>query len=121
SSRARRPAARWHKLNPGQKSRAKRVEESREAVFREEHGHLCWCRLLQSSPCTAYPRISMFSYRHAFHAGNHADVLKHMVLIQLLDYMKQKEGPLMFVDTHAGAGIYSLEGGQAAKTAEYAS
>lgn len=62
----------------------------------------------------------MFSYRHAFHAGNHADVLKHTVLIQLLDYMSQKEGPLMFVDTHAGAGIYSLEGGQAAKTAEYA-
>ena len=63
----------------------------------------------------------MFSYRHAFHAGNHADVLKHMVLIQLLDYLTQKDGALMFVDTHAGAGIYSLEGGQAAKTAEYAS
>lgn len=63
----------------------------------------------------------MFSYRHAFHAGNHADVLKHTVLIQLLDYMTQKEGAIMFVDTHAGAGIYSLEGGQAAKTAEYAS
>jgi 23S rRNA (adenine2030-N6)-methyltransferase len=63
----------------------------------------------------------MFSYRHAFHAGNHADVLKHTVLIQLLDYLTQKEGPVMFVDSHAGAGIYSLEGGQAAKTAEYAS
>lgn len=61
----------------------------------------------------------MFSYRHAFHAGNHADVLKHMVLILLADYLTQKEGALMFVDTHAGGGIYALDSSQAAKNAEF--
>ena len=51
----------------------------------------------------------MFSYRHAFHAGNHADVLKHTVLLQLIRYIEQKETACMFIDTHAGAGIYALE------------
>ncbi len=63
----------------------------------------------------------MFSYRHAFHAGNHADVLKHTVLIQLLDYMTQKDKPVMIVDTHAGAGLYKLDEGHAAKSGESAS
>ena len=62
----------------------------------------------------------MFSYRHGFHAGNHADVLKHVVLVQLLTHMASKDKPFTFVDTHAGAGAYSLEtGSYAAKTAEY--
>ena len=61
----------------------------------------------------------MFSYRHAFHAGNHADVLKHMVMLQLLRYMGQKETPTMVIDTHAGAGLYALDTGYAAKSAEY--
>ena len=61
----------------------------------------------------------MFSYRHAFHAGNHADVLKHVITIQLLNYMAQKEAPYLYVDTHAGAGLYALETGYAAKNAEY--
>lgn len=61
----------------------------------------------------------MFSYRHAFHAGNHADVLKHMVTIQLLRYMGQKETPYMVIDTHAGAGLYALDGNYASKNAEY--
>ncbi len=61
----------------------------------------------------------MLSYRHAFHAGNHADVLKHFVTIQLLEYMGQKEAPFMYIDTHAGAGLYSLDTGYAAKNAEY--
>jgi 23S rRNA (adenine2030-N6)-methyltransferase len=61
----------------------------------------------------------MLSYRHAFHAGNHADVLKHLVLIQLLRYFGQKETPYMYVDTHAGAGVYALDIGYAAKNAEY--
>ena len=47
----------------------------------------------------------MLSYRHAFHAGNHADVLKHAVTIQLLQYLGQKDGPYMYIDTHAGAGV----------------
>jgi len=63
----------------------------------------------------------MFSYRHAFHAGNHADVLKHVVLIQLLRYLGQKDTPYMYIDTHAGAGIYALDTGQAAKSQEYES
>ena len=60
----------------------------------------------------------MFSYQHAFHAGNHADVLKHVVLIQTLSYAIQKEVPVFYVDTHAGSGIYSLKGAQARKSAE---
>jgi 23S rRNA (adenine2030-N6)-methyltransferase len=63
----------------------------------------------------------MLSYRHGFHAGNHADVLKHMVLVQLLRYLTQKEKPLWFVDTHAGAAAHALEGDYAAKNAEYES
>jgi 23S rRNA (adenine2030-N6)-methyltransferase len=51
----------------------------------------------------------MFSYRHAYHAGNHADVLKHTVLIAILQYMTQKDVGLSVVDTHAGAGIYRLD------------
>ncbi|TCS36027.1 23S rRNA (adenine2030-N6)-methyltransferase [Paucimonas lemoignei] len=61
----------------------------------------------------------MLSYRHAFHAGNHADVLKHMVLIQLLRYLNQKDAPYMVIDTHAGAGVYALDSEQATKNAEF--
>jgi 23S rRNA (adenine2030-N6)-methyltransferase len=61
----------------------------------------------------------MLSYRHAFHAGNHADVLKHVVTMQLLSYLNQKDAPYMYIDTHAGAGVYALDGGYAAKNAEY--
>ncbi len=52
---------------------------------------------------------AMFSYRHAFHAGNHADVLKHLTLIAVLRHLMQKSGALTLVDTHAGAGIYRLD------------
>jgi len=61
----------------------------------------------------------MFSYRHAFHAGNHADVLKHVVLVQLLRHFAQKDTPFWVIDTHAGAGLYSLEGAWAAKRGEF--
>lgn len=61
----------------------------------------------------------MLSYRHAFHAGNHADVLKHTVTIQLLRYLGQKDTPCMVIDTHAGAGVYALDGSFASKNAEY--
>jgi 23S rRNA (adenine2030-N6)-methyltransferase len=50
----------------------------------------------------------MLSYRHAFHAGNHADVLKHLVLIQILEHLTAKPKPVCYVDTHAGAGCYNL-------------
>ncbi len=61
----------------------------------------------------------MLSYRHAFHAGNHADVLKHMVIIQLMRYLGQKDAAYMVIDTHAGAGVYALDGDYASKNAEY--
>jgi len=61
----------------------------------------------------------MLSYRHAFHAGNHADVLKHTVLVQLLRYLTQKDKPLWFIDTHAGAAAYALDEAYAQKNAEY--
>ncbi|VCU69060.1 Ribosomal RNA large subunit methyltransferase J [Pigmentiphaga humi] len=63
----------------------------------------------------------MFSYRHAFHAGNHADVLKHLVLVQLMRYFAQKDAPYWYIDTHAGAGAYALDGDWAGKTAEFES
>ncbi|GHV72916.1 ribosomal RNA large subunit methyltransferase J [Spirochaetia bacterium] len=61
----------------------------------------------------------MLSYRHAFHAGNAADVLKHAVLTYCLDYLGQKETPFLAVDTHAGAGFYSLTEGYAAQNREW--
>lgn len=61
----------------------------------------------------------MLAYRHAFHAGNHADVLKHIVLMRVLRYLNQKDKPYRLVDTHAGAGGYSLEGQYAQKKNEY--
>ena len=62
----------------------------------------------------------MFSYRHAFHAGNHADVLKHTVLLHVLNYFNNKPTPYWVIDTHAGAGIYDLADDWAETTAEYA-
>jgi 23S rRNA (adenine2030-N6)-methyltransferase len=61
----------------------------------------------------------MFSYRHAFHAGNHADVLKHTTLLAVLRHMTQKDTALNVFDTHAGAGLYRLDG-DFAKTSEEA-
>lgn len=61
----------------------------------------------------------MLSYRHAFHAGNHADVLKHYVLGLVLTHIKQKDKPFWYIDTHAGAGMYSLSEGYAAQNTEF--
>ncbi|MEF8748170.1 MAG: 23S rRNA (adenine(2030)-N(6))-methyltransferase RlmJ [Candidatus Accumulibacter propinquus] len=61
----------------------------------------------------------MLSYRHAFHAGNHADVLKHLVLVQLTRYLCQKEQAFWYLDTHAGAGSYALDSAAAAKLGEF--
>jgi 23S rRNA (adenine2030-N6)-methyltransferase len=61
----------------------------------------------------------MLAYRHAFHAGNHADVLKHLVLAEILRYMNGKDKGWRYIDTHAGAGGYSLEGGYATKHREF--
>ena len=64
-------------------------------------------------------KCGMLSYRHAFHAGNHADVLKHIVLAQVLAYFAQKDKPFWYVDTHAGAGLYQLNQGYATQNAEF--
>ncbi len=61
----------------------------------------------------------MLAYRHAFHAGNHADVLKHTVLALVLRYMNLKDKGWRYVDTHAGAGGYSLQGDYANQRSEY--
>lgn len=61
----------------------------------------------------------MLSYRHAFHAGNHADVLKHFVQVQLHQYMNQKDTAYTYIDTHSGAGVYALDSSFATKKAEF--
>ena len=61
----------------------------------------------------------MLSYRHVFHAGNHADVLKHYVFSLVLAYFNQKDKPYWVIDTHSGAGIYALKSEFAQKNAEF--
>lgn len=61
----------------------------------------------------------MLSYRHSFHAGNHADVLKHLVLTLILQSLKQKEKGFFYLDTHSGVGRYSLLSAESEKTGEY--
>ncbi len=58
------------------------------------------------------------NYRHAFHAGNHADVLKHIVLLAVVDALKQKDSPFFVLDTHAGRGHYLLAAPESRKTGE---
>ncbi|MFA5982838.1 MAG: 23S rRNA (adenine(2030)-N(6))-methyltransferase RlmJ [Methylococcaceae bacterium] len=61
----------------------------------------------------------MLSYLHAYHAGNFADVLKHLVLIHSLDYLLQKDKALCYIDTHAGSGLYPLNSPEAQKNCEF--
>ena len=61
----------------------------------------------------------MLSYRHAFHAGNFADVLKHSALTLVLEYMTRKDKGFYYIDSHSGAGMYQLEDDYAKKTGEY--
>ncbi|MEH3120673.1 MAG: 23S rRNA (adenine(2030)-N(6))-methyltransferase RlmJ [Sphingomonas phyllosphaerae] len=60
------------------------------------------------------------NYRHSFHAGNSADVVKHSLLIELVRALQQKPGALTLIDTHAGCGLYDLEGESAQRTGESA-
>jgi 23S rRNA (adenine2030-N6)-methyltransferase len=60
----------------------------------------------------------MLSYQHVYHAGNPADVHKHLALVMLLRRLRQKEEPFSFIDTHAGRGLYDLESAEARKTRE---
>ena len=61
----------------------------------------------------------MLSYRHSYHAGNFADVLKHTVLTSILDYLLQKDKPFCYLDTHSGCGAYQLDSEQSLKTGEF--
>jgi len=61
----------------------------------------------------------VLSYRHSFHAGNYADVLKHIVQVEILSHLAKKNKPFTYVDTHAGAGLYHLSSAQATKNAEF--
>ena len=63
--------------------------------------------------------VSRVNYRHSFHAGNHGDVLKHIVLARTLQLMASKDKPLAVLDAHAGVGRYDLTGVQATKTGEW--
>ncbi|MEM7749704.1 MAG: 23S rRNA (adenine(2030)-N(6))-methyltransferase RlmJ, partial [Pseudomonadota bacterium] len=59
------------------------------------------------------------NYRHGFHAGNFADVIKHIVLALIIEYLKKKSKPFRYIDTHAGCGLYDLHGDQATRTQEW--
>ena len=61
----------------------------------------------------------LLSYRHSYHAGNYADVIKHIVLVEVLEHLIKKDKPFDYIDTHAGAGIYNLKSEHAAKLQEY--
>lgn len=62
--------------------------------------------------------LTMLSYLHAYHAGNHADILKHIVLSEVIRYMEKKDKPFTFFDTHSGSGLYKVEDERAQKTGE---
>lgn len=62
---------------------------------------------------------SRLDYVHGYHAGNYADIIKHSILILLLDYMKRKESPFVYVETHAGAGSYSLDSRESLQMEEF--
>jgi 23S rRNA (adenine2030-N6)-methyltransferase len=59
------------------------------------------------------------NYRHAFHAGNFADVMKHALFVRILAYLQRKEAPLRAIDTHAGIGLYDLSADEAERTGEW--
>ncbi len=61
----------------------------------------------------------MLSYRHSFHAGNFADILKHIVLVEILEHLVKKDAPYEYIDTHAGAGLFNLESVYAKKLEEH--
>jgi 23S rRNA (adenine2030-N6)-methyltransferase len=59
------------------------------------------------------------NYRHAYHVGNFADVVKHIIVTRIIDYLKNKDKAFRVIDTHAGIGFYDLASIEAKKTAEW--
>ena len=90
---------------------------------------LCWLildnYLLLFLACVSLRKIDfqldniVLSYRHSFHAGNPADVIKHLFLREVLQYLTQKDKPFDYIDTHSGAGMYTLASDESQKTQEY--
>src|ERR1700704_2741465 len=89
----------------------------------------CWCafspicrtsrpRFASSTPMPA-PGATILIYRHAFHAGGFADVIKHIVLVRILTYLQDKPASFRVIDTHAGAGGYDLAGDEARRGGEW--
>ena len=89
------------------------------ACQRDKNGLKNGCRARKAACLFATLASIMFSYRHSFHAGNYADVLKHITLVAILRYLiSAKDTPLLLVDTHAGAGLYRLDGADAQTSQE---
>jgi 23S rRNA (adenine2030-N6)-methyltransferase len=84
----------------------------KNAAPRPGHGLLC-------SIATRSVNAFGMNYRHAFHAGGFADVIKHIVLVRVLDYLHDKQAPFRVIDSHAGAGIYDLTGEEACRGGEW--
>lgn len=80
----------------------------------------CYSTKLRNGQSTQlYSSASRLEYVHGYHAGNYADVVKHSVLILLLDHMKKKESSFVYVDTHSGAGLYSLDSEESSQLGEF--
>jgi len=79
---------------------------------------LCRGRTIGRAGAGTLGAIGM-NYRHIYHAGNFADVMKHIVLVLCLDYLQKKDGGLCFLDAHGGAGLYALDSEEASKTREW--
>ncbi|WP_438863713.1 23S rRNA (adenine(2030)-N(6))-methyltransferase RlmJ [Neptunicella sp.] len=62
---------------------------------------------------------TVFSYRHAYHAGNHADVFKHLCQMMIINKLKEKNKPFIYMDSHSGAGLYQLDSEMASKNKEF--
>src|SRR5690606_12035577 len=84
------------------------------------------CRNGQRTPLCPWNAVEptraagMLSYLHGYHAGNHADVLKHVVLAAILGRLTQKDKPLRYIDTHSGSGGYDLNSAAARRNREHA-
>lgn len=68
---------------------------------------------------TRHETSANMNYRHAYHAGNFADVVKHVILSRIVEYLKRKDQAFRVIDTHAGIGLYDLRGTEAGKTSEW--
>ena len=119
----------WCYLGQSRDTGTEQYQQRQRLKYRLRHETLLRKRTVSTAPADSHGlwliihaffcETIMLSYRHAFHAGNHADVLKHWVYSLVLAYFNQKDKPYWVMDTHAGAGAYRLDQAIANKTAEY--